>query len=134
VKISLHKILTKNDTGETGAHQAGFHIPKNPDVLSFFPKLGDETKNPRIKIVFTEVDSQRKWIFVYIYYNNKKFGGTRNEYRLTCATKYINSNGLSVGDTVVLEKVEDTYTISHFFAQPVDGPIILTGKKRIILI
>jgi hypothetical protein len=134
VKTSLHKILTKNDTGATGAHQAGFHIPKRPEVLSFFPKLLSENKNPRIKILFKELDSEDKWEFVYIHYNNKKFGGTRNEYRLTCVSRYIKVNGLSAGDIVVLERDGNSYTIYHKSPHVAEGPITLKGKNRVIQI
>jgi hypothetical protein len=44
---TYEKQLTANDTGETGAHQAGIHIPKSQkDLLSFLPPL-DASKEPR---------------------------------------------------------------------------------------
>ena len=35
---AIEKTLSKNDTGETGGHQAGILVPKEPDILGFFPR------------------------------------------------------------------------------------------------
>ena len=43
----IAKILSANDTGETGGHQAGILVPREPDVISFFPKLDASQYNPR---------------------------------------------------------------------------------------
>ena len=41
------KLLTANDTGETGGHQAGIHIPKSQsDLIRFLPALKPDVKNP----------------------------------------------------------------------------------------
>lgn len=98
---SISKILSANDTGETGAHQAGILVPKQAEILSFFPPLPDNEQNPRHHLVFYDEDDQR-WEFAFIYYNNKFFGGTRNEYRLTRMTPYINLCGLEAGDEITL--------------------------------
>jgi len=42
---AIKKVLSANDSGETGGHQAGILIPKNQDILSFFPVLGNSEKN-----------------------------------------------------------------------------------------
>ena len=34
---SISKILSANDIGATGGHQAGILIPKDPRILGFFP-------------------------------------------------------------------------------------------------
>ena len=86
---AIEKMLSRNDTGETGGHQAGILIPKKPEILSFFPSLNSEEKNPRLLITFHDHMGEQ-WSFYFIYYNNKFFGGTRNEYRLTGMTKYLN--------------------------------------------
>lgn len=91
---SISKILSLNDTGETGGHQAGILIPKGGDILQFFPELDADEKNPRISLYFIDEANQR-WKFNFIYYNNKFFGGTRNEYRLTGMTEYIRHTFLS---------------------------------------
>jgi hypothetical protein len=102
----ISKTLSANDTGETGGHQAGILIPKNPKILSFFPALEAREKNPRITLVFRDTDGVTKWSFVFIYYNNRFFGGTRNEYRLTGMTRFIISKNLKSGSEMIFEKDE----------------------------
>ena len=99
----IRRVLTPNDTGETGGHQAGILVPKAGDVLKFFPDLGNATKNPRTQLIFEDEDGT-EWEWTFIYYNNKFFDehGTRNEYRLTGMTKYIRSHALKSGDTIIL--------------------------------
>lgn len=100
-KHAISKKLSANDVGINGSHQAGICIPRNPDILSFFPTLGTNEKNPRVKLRFSD-DGNFEWTFVFIYYNNRLFGGTRNEYRLTCMTSYIRQNDLIPGDEIIL--------------------------------
>lgn len=109
---NISKILSRNDTGENDTHQAGILIPKNPpEILTFFPKLDNLEKNPRITMSFVDT-SDRKWEFNYIYYNNKFFEGTRNEYRLTGMTEYIRTYNLKSGDKIILRKTDEhTYFI-----------------------
>ncbi len=104
--MSISKVLSANDTGETGGHQAGMLIPKTGDILSFFPQLGNETKNPRAKLRFLD-NSNEAWDFMFIYYNNKFFNGTRNEFRLTGMTAFIRQNNLKAGDKIILTREED---------------------------
>ena len=47
-------------------------------------------------------DSGRVWVFAFIYYNNRFFGGTRNEYRLTGMTAFLRDYNLKAGDKIVL--------------------------------
>ena len=108
----IAKVLSANDTGETGGHQAGILVPRDPELLSFFPKLGATEYNPRCHLMFLD-DSGTFWEFAFIYYNNKQFGGTRNEYRLTRMTRYIRQAGLSVGDEIILSREAGRYRISH---------------------
>lgn len=103
---AISKILSANDSGETGAHQAGILVPKEQDVLNFFPPLGREEKNPRHHLPFTD-DTGTRWEFAFIYYNNRFFGGTRNEFRLTRMTPYFKGNNLVAGDELILERDED---------------------------
>lgn len=109
--IEISKVLSPNDTGETDSHQAGILIPKESKILSFFPPLGCEIKNPREEMKFSDHLNQT-WIFNFIYYNNKYFDGTRNEYRLTGMTRFIHSYGLKAGDEILLARnSEDQYSI-----------------------
>ncbi|HEY6640604.1 EcoRII N-terminal effector-binding domain-containing protein [Povalibacter sp.] len=102
----ITKTLSANDTGDTGGHQAGILVPKEPSILSFFPQLDANERNPRCHMVF-EDDSGDRWELAFIYYNNRLFGGTRNEYRLTRMTRFIRQNQLEPGDEIVLEKLAD---------------------------
>lgn len=104
--MAISKILSANDTGETGGHQAGMLIPKTGHILSFFPQLGKESKNPRVKLRFID-SSGIEWDFVFIYYNNKFYDGTRNEFRLTGMTSFIRQYNLIAGDSVVLSREID---------------------------
>jgi restriction endonuclease EcoRII-like protein len=102
---SVSKILSANDTGETGGHQAGILVPRDETLLAFFPALDSKKYNPRVHLVFQDSEGF-SWEFAFIYYNNKLFGKTRNEYRLTRMTKYIRDSGLVVGDEVILSRDE----------------------------
>ena len=64
---AIEKILSRNDTGETGGHQAGILIPKNPEILSFFPELNSNVKNPRLLVTFHDHIGEQ-WSFSFIYY------------------------------------------------------------------
>lgn len=134
---SIRKTLSANDVGETGGHQAGILIPKDPRILSFFPHLDAREHNPRAHILFEDA-AGKHWEFAFIYYNNRKFGGTRNEYRLTRMTRYIRQAGLASGDEIILHRDEhDGYSIKHEFitsATSTPGKSVLTlgGGWRII--
>jgi hypothetical protein len=103
---SVSKILSENDTGDTGTHQAGILVPKGSEVLRFFPTLNPSDKNPRVHLVFRDPAGD-KWEFAFIYYNNALFGGTRNEYRLTRMTEFIRIHNLRPGDELILERDEN---------------------------
>jgi hypothetical protein len=100
---AIEKTLSANDTGETGGHQAGILVPKTGGILSFFPLLDAKLKNPRAVIDIID-DSGREWTFSFIYYNNRFFGGTRNEYRLTGMTAFFREFNLKVGDKIILNR------------------------------
>lgn len=125
---AIRKELSANDTGETGGHQAGILVPKDPEILSFFPPLDGSQKNPRHKLVFID-GSGTKWEFSFIYYNNKFFGGTRNEYRLTCMTEFMRSHNLKVGDEIVLSRQEGARFGISFKRKHV--PFSADGKLRL---
>ena len=114
--LTIRKILSPNDTGETGGNQAGILIPKKQRILSFFPALRTSERNPRAHIVFKDHAGQQ-WEFAFIYYNNRRFGGTRDEYRLTRMTEYIRRWKLSTGDEIILDRdVRGGYAVRHEFA------------------
>ena len=133
---AIEKQLSSNDVGKTGGHQAGILIPKQEEILKFFPALDKSTKNPRAKLTFTD-ESGEKWSFSFIYYNNKFFGGTRNEYRLTCMTPFIKSNNLDEGDTISLHRNKDndfSIKINRFKrnSKTISGKLILGSSWKII--
>ena len=131
----ISKVLSSNDTGETGGHQAGILIPKGGEILEFFPDLNDEEQNPRTCLYFID-DTNQRWKFNFIYYNNKFFGGTRNEYRLTGMTAYIRQNNLRTGDTVILSR-DDNGILSircerHKTTVSSSPRLVLTGTWKVI--
>lgn len=107
---AIVKELSANDTGDTGGHQAGILVPKQPRILRFFPTLDRSEKNPRQHLIFHD-DAGGRWEFAFIYYNNAFFGGTRNEFRLTRMTPYMQQNGLKPGDQLILRRDADRATL-----------------------
>lgn len=99
----ISKLLSANDTGANGTHQAGILVPKDIEILNFFPYLDEKAKNPRTRLAFTD-EFDQTWFFSFIYYNNKFFGGTRNEYRLTGMTKYMRAIDAHVGDSLLFSR------------------------------
>ena len=133
---TIRKTLSPNDAGETGGHQAGILIPRDRRILSFFPELNAYELNPRSHIAF-EDSAGSVWEFAFIHYNNRRFGGTRDEYRLTRMTRYIQQAALASGDEIILQRDEDSYSIRHQFADPakssLKGSVLtLSGGWRII--
>lgn len=77
------KRLAANDTLASGSHQAGPYIPKNV-LFGVFPKINDPSiRNPERRVAL-HIDShaEEKEVRV-IWYNNRLFGGTRDEMRIT---------------------------------------------------
>ena len=99
------KILSENDIGTNGSHQAGFLIPKLFVKGGLFEKLTDTEVNPRLRLKFVDLKDGSEIFLNYIYYNNKLFGGTRHEYRLTGLTRWIKSHGLIPGDSIQMSKI-----------------------------
>jgi hypothetical protein len=129
-------MLSRNDTGETGGHQAGILVPKDPEVLAFFPLLDTSEKNPRHIMTFGD-NFGDKWTFAFIYYNNAFFGGTRNEYRLTRMTPYLRRHNLKSGDTITLHRSQDgIYTITYRrlreTQQSTDGTLKLGTNWKVV--
>lgn len=131
----IAKTLSANDTGETGGHQAGILVPKNPDILNFFPPLLSEVKNPRHHIFFRDETGQQ-WEFAFIYYNGRLFGGTRNEFRLTRMTPFLRQAGLKAGDELILEHHdEEGYSVHYQRAQSArirNGVLKLGGDWKVV--
>lgn len=112
---AFEKVMSSNDTGESGSHQAGILVPKgNPELLSFFPALDGSEKNPDVMLDCQDEDG-RWWRFRYVYYNNKRHDetGTRDEYRITRMTSYMRSVAAHAGQRLVFQAQNDgTYRIA----------------------
>jgi len=117
---AITKELSRNDTGETGGHQAGILIPKDEVILSFFPPLDATEKNPRHHLWFTDPTGE-KWEFAFIYYNNRFYGGTRNEYRLTRMTPFIRAANLKTGDKLTLHRDGHVYSMTYQRSKQLDN-------------
>lgn len=103
-KTAFQKILSANDTGESGGHQAGVLIPKgNTELIQFLPALDGTVKNPSVMLVFISPDGE-EWVFRYVYYNNKLHDatGTRNEYRITGMTAFFRKYAATAGNILRL--------------------------------
>lgn len=101
---SYIKVLTKNDAGETGGHQAGIVVPRqNKELIDFFPTLDLNQFNPDAWITCIDPEGEQ-WKMRYVYYNGKTFNppqSTRNEYRITYMTKFFSKWGAQAGDSVL---------------------------------
>ncbi|MCK4814147.1 hypothetical protein KA005_00130 [bacterium] len=125
---AITKVLSSTDTGETGSHQAGAHIPKAYQILSFFPALEEDIKNRRTSLYFKDIEGI-KWHFSFIHYNNRYYGGTRNEYRLTGMTKYFKKYGLKTGDRLTLRQNEaGEYSIEHIKSSEQPEDVLYLGN------
>jgi hypothetical protein len=139
VNKSYAKILTKNDTGETGAHQAGITVPKkNKELIDFFPNLDLGEFNPDIRIICTDPDGDQ-WEMRYVYYNGKTFSpakNTRNEYRITYMTKFFSKWKAKSGDSVVFTATNKTNSYNISIKPRVehsDKINITNGRSTIVL-
>ena len=103
--MEITKLLSKNDIGLTGAHQAGVVVPHAIARLDFFPMLNDSLVNPRIRLIVKLADSRDELILNYIYYNGRLHGtSTRNEYRLTGISGFLKRSGAAQGDGLTFIK------------------------------
>jgi hypothetical protein len=129
-RITVRKILSPNDVGDTASHQAGMLIPKEKAILDFFPRLDRTEYNPRQSILFEDEAGQR-WAFNFIWYNNRTHGrGTRNEYRLTGMTRFLRQAGLSAGDAILFVREGGDYAIK---IERAEADQTGASSKRLIL-
>ncbi len=107
-KRTFIKILSANDLGMTGGHQAGILVPKGDgELLAFLPALDAALLNPSEWIECVTPDGTLLQLR-YVYYNNRLHqpDGTRNEYRLTHLTMFLRASGARVGDGFEISKNE----------------------------
>lgn len=107
ITASVSKVLTPNDVGTTGSHQAGIAVPRQDAMLAFFPALDATKYNPRQSLLFREIGGIDEWPLNFIYYNGKLHGrSTRNEYRLTGLTPFFRKHKATVGDILQLGRTQ----------------------------
>jgi type II restriction enzyme len=103
-ELAFTKFIMPNDTGATGAHQAGFHIHKNSWRL-FFDKEGVKGKN-KDSFITIKWQDDFETASRFIYYGV----GTRNEYRLTRFGRgFPFLNDENVGDLLIICKVSNDF-------------------------
>lgn len=104
-KIIFLKLIKANDVGATGAHQAGFHLPKSSWRL-FFDSPGVKGYN-KDKYVTIQWGSGLYTDSRAIYYGK----GTRNEYRLTRFGQnfpYLKENNIN-DILIIIRNPDDSY-------------------------
>lgn len=80
--VVVAKRLSANDTGATKSHQVGMYLTK-PVGFAVAPDLGITVLNPKRTMVFTLESHDQRAKPDLTYYNNRFFGGTRDEFRIT---------------------------------------------------
>ncbi|MBX9708389.1 MAG: hypothetical protein K2X61_10690 [Caulobacteraceae bacterium] len=135
---TFSKLLSANDLGITGGHQAGILVPKgDPELLAFFPFLDPSVENPDAWIFATDEHGEERRLR-YVWYNRKRHGkGTRDEYRITYLTEYLRASGARPGDSLAfrgtlgsgLYAIEVVRAESGPAAEP--GVIRLSGWRRV---
>lgn len=99
-QLSFFKFITANDSGETGGHQAGFHIPKSASPVLF--------KREYHRGEFHEEDVQIEWQDGFITQSSIKYYGqkTRDEYRLTrFGREFDYHERIITGDVLVISRI-----------------------------
>lgn len=100
--MKVSKVLTWNDCGQGRSHQAGVHLPKDLG-RSLFGKVGESQKNPKITLSLAPFGAGANMSAVVTYYNSRKFGGTRDEFRITRISQFIRESRLRPGDSLILD-------------------------------
>ncbi|MEW1921889.1 EcoRII N-terminal effector-binding domain-containing protein [Pseudarthrobacter oxydans] len=127
----VRKVLSANDLGLTGSHQAGIAIPKDRNILSFFPPLDSMEYNPDCILTVATPQTGHLWDLRFVYYNSKLHGqGTRNEYRLTGTTRMLRELSASVGDLIRFRRSQ--FGDIDVTVQERYGPILSPPTERIL--
>jgi len=104
MNISAVKTLSENDLGVNKSHQSGFLVPHSLIEIGLFEALSKSELNPRMQLHFTDIIQGVVDRPILIYYNNRFFGGTRNEYRITGISRFFKDNGLKPGDAILITR------------------------------
>ena len=81
--VVFAKRLAANDTMASGGHQAGPYIPKSVLFRVVREIHQEDRPNPDVWFPLTVVPHGHEQDVRAVWYNNRLFGGTRNETRLT---------------------------------------------------
>ena len=131
--MELIKILSSNDVGSTGAHQAGVVIPIKIALGDFFPALDSDSVNPRLQLDGIDESTGKSFRMNYIYYNGKLHGSsTRNEFRLTGITGLLKNSGAQEGDRLVITRFGDLrfrLRVEQATAPLAEGEIVVVLSK-----
>lgn len=100
--VSFCKIITPNDAGMTGAHQAGLYIPKDSTGI-MFEEPGERGENKEKNASLSWFDGKQTECR-FVYYGQ----GTRNEYRITRLGRHFR-----VGDLVVIVKMAESNYLGY---------------------
>lgn len=101
-----------------------------------FPVLEDKIQNPRLLIKLIEIETDKNYLVNYIKYNNKKFGGTRYEYRITGVRGLLQHNLLRPGDSILFEPIDlGTFGVSFIhrnrnISEINHGSWVIEGEAR----
>jgi len=104
--IRFAKILSPNDLGRTGSHQAGILVPKNSPLRVLLDESTVADSNPRRFLYPYSEYLGRSVECCLIYYNNRLRGGTRDEFRLT-RTAWLRRDLLAVPGDVLEFAIEE---------------------------
>lgn len=96
----IEKTLSRNDVGETGAHQSGPYIGTPNTVPEFFPALDLTQRDPHTTLTFLDPEG-RRYQFEFRYWTVKR------EYHLSHMTRFFRDHAVSSGDTLVLSRDGD---------------------------
>lgn len=125
----LEKVLTANDTGENGSHQAGIAVPKS--IIDCFPSLPGDVTNPDVWLrVETDDGYVENWR--YIHYNNKIVAaGTRDEFRLTHCRNFLRRIGATSGDVLVVTVEPEARSMTVSIRRPISAQRDYGGRLRL---
>lgn len=116
------KFITANDTGSTGAHQAGYYIAKSAWSLLFNEEGQKETNKDRFVTIKWQDDFETASRFVY-------YGvGSRNEYRITRFGRgfpFLTDD--NVGDLLVICKTGEEYYHAYILQTDEEMEDFFTG-------
>lgn len=105
IRIRVSIVLTPNDAGATGSNQAGVAVKKSGPLIDFFPPLDSGGENPDVMLDAYNAHSGEPLGARYVYYNNRRRGGTRDEYRLVRISSFLATYDAVAGDVLLIAQM-----------------------------